>query len=104
MASTIIVQKTPQGLLIPSDALGDWHAKEFEAVWDKREIVIRIKSTPADARARVRQTLRAAGMLYEPRWAPPPPVSAEERARLAKKLAGGRPLSETIIAEREDRA
>ena len=71
MAEVITVQKTPQGLLIPSDALGDWRAKEFEAVWDKCEIVIRIKSTPADERARVRQTLRAAEMLYEPRCPPP---------------------------------
>jgi hypothetical protein len=31
-------------------------------------------------------------------------VSAEERARLAQKLAQGQPLSEIIIAEREDRA
>lgn len=104
MPEEITVQKTPQGLLIPSDALGDWRAKEFEAVWDKCEIVIRIKSTPADERARVRQTLRAAEMLYEPRCPPPSPVSLEERARLAKKLARGRPLSETILAEREDRA
>lgn len=89
MAATIIVQKTPQGLLIPSDALGDWHAKEFEAVWDKREIVIRIKSTPADARARVRQTLRAAGMLYEPRWAP---LTKSEAIGCEQRSQGNRPL------------
>jgi len=104
MATTIAIQVTPQGVLIPRDALGDWYAKELEAVWEKHEIIIRPKTTPVDVRSRVRQALRAAGMLYEPRWETPPPVSPEERARLAKKLAQGQPLSEIIIAEREDRA
>jgi hypothetical protein len=31
-------------------------------------------------------------------------VSSEERARLAKKLSHGKPLSEIIIEDREDRA
>jgi hypothetical protein len=42
--------------------------------------------------------------LYKPDWETPPDVPPEERARLAKKLAQGQPLSEVIIAEREDRA
>jgi hypothetical protein len=104
MATTIAVQVTPQGLLIPRTALGDWYMKELEAVWEKREIVIRPRPTPADVRSQVRQALRVAGMLYEPHWETPPPVSPEERARLAKKLAQGQSLSEIIIAEREDRA
>jgi hypothetical protein len=48
--------------------------------------------------------LHAAGLLYKPDWETPAEVSAEERARLAQKLAQGQPLSEIIIAEREDRA
>ena len=58
--------------------------------------------TTTDKRTQVRQIL--AGMLYYPNWEMPPPVSSEERARLAKKLAQGQPLSEMIITEREDRA
>ncbi len=107
MATTIAVRMTPQGLLIPRTALGDWSAEELEAVWEKKAIVIRPKrpkSTPAGARPQVRRILREAGMLYETNWEPPPPVSPEERARLAEKLAQGQPLSEIIIADREDRA
>lgn len=104
MATTIAVQVTSQGLLIPRAALGDWYTKELEAVWEKRRIVIRPRPIPADGRSQVRQALRAAGMLYEPNWETPPPVSPEERALLAKKLAQGQPLSEIIIAERENRA
>jgi len=103
MATTIAVRMTLQGLLIPRTALGDWYTKELEAVWEKQKIVIRPKSTPANTRDQVRQILRAAGMLYKPDWEMPPPVPPEERARLAKKLAQGRPLSEIIIADREDR-
>lgn len=65
--------------------------------------MIHPKSTRADTRAQVRQVLRTAGLLYEPDWETPPPVSPEERARLAQKLGQGRPLSEIIIEEREDR-
>lgn len=104
MATTIAVQMTPQGLLIPRAALNDWGTKELEAVWERRMIVIRPKRTSADARAQVRRILHAAGMLYEPGWEMPAPVSSEERARLAKKLAQGQPLSQVIIADREDRA
>jgi len=104
MTTTIAVQMTPQGLLIPRAALGDWGTRELRAVWEKQMIIIRPKPTPADTRAQVRQILRAAGILYEPNWETPPTVSPEERARLAKKLAQGQPLSEIIIADREDRA
>ena len=99
----ITVQMTTQGLLIPRTALGDWEREELEAVREKQAIIIRPKPTSGDPRAQVRQALRRAGMLYEPDWETPLPVSPEERARLAKKLAQGQPLSEIIIADREDR-
>ncbi len=104
MPAEIVIQMTPQGLLIPCTALGDWNTKELEAVREQQAIVIRPKPAPDDSRMQVRQILQAAGMLYEPDWEVPPPVSPEERARLAKKLAQGRPLSELIVADREDRA
>lgn len=46
---------------------------------------------------------REAGLLYEPDWEQPPPVSPQERAYLAQKLTADQLLSETIIADREDR-
>lgn len=104
MATTIAVQMTPQGLLIPRAALADWETETLEVVRDSQTIVIRPRHTPGSKRAQVRQILREAGMLYEPDWETPPPVSPEERAHLAKKLAQGQSLSEIIIEDREDRA
>ena len=48
--------------------------------------------------------LREAGLVVTPDWPPPPVVPAAERADLARKLSVGRPLSEAIIDERDDRA
>lgn len=103
MNTTIAVRVTAQGLLIPRTALGDWEVQELEVVREKQAIIIRPKPASGDTRAQVRQILHKAGMLYEPDWETPLPVSPEERARLAKKLARGQPLSELIIADREDR-
>jgi len=104
MTTIIAIQVTPQGLLIPHTALQDWNVNEVEAVRRKQTILIRPKRDATDTRSRVRQALRAAGLLYQPDWKTPPDVSPEERARLARKLAQGQPLSEIIIAERDDRA
>jgi len=104
MDTTVTVQITRKGLLIPREALGDLGAEELEAVRKEGTIVIRPKSATADERTQVRQVLRAAGMLYEPEWEPPTPVSPEERTRLAQKLGQAGPLSEAIIADRGDRA
>ena len=82
MGTSIAVHRTPRGLLIPRAALGDWYAEELEAVWEKQAIVIRPKPARTSTRDQVRQVLREAGMLYEPHWETPPPVSPEERARL----------------------
>ena len=104
MEKTIPLEITENGLLIPHEILGDLDRGELEAVREEGQIVIRPKSQPVDERTRVEQVLRAAGLLYEPDWERPSPVSGEERARLAEKLALGAPLSEVIIADREDRA
>jgi hypothetical protein len=103
MATTITLQKTSKGLLIPRTALGDWDRQELEAVWEEEQIVIRPKATAASGtRPQVRQILREAKLLYEPNWEQPPVVSSEERAELAQKLAGDPPLSEIIINDRQD--
>jgi hypothetical protein len=104
MDTTVTVQITRKGLLIPREALGDLGAEELEAVREERTIVIRPKSQTADERNQVRQVLRATGMLCEPEWEPPRLVSPEERTRLAQKLGQIGPLSEVIIADRGDRA
>lgn len=101
MSTMIAAQMTPQGLLIPRAALGDWSVEELEVVREQEAIVIRPKPT-ADIRPQIRHILRTAGILYEPGWETPPPVMPEERTRLAKKLASGQPLSKIIIDDRED--
>ena len=99
MATTLTVQMTKQGLLLPRAALGDWHTQELEVVRGRECIVIRPRPA-ADSRSQVRLVLQDAGLLYEPQGEPLPPVSEEERAELARKLSRGRPLSEIIIEER----
>jgi virulence-associated protein VagC len=104
MEQAIPIQVTETGILIPDEALGELNKDELEVVREDDRIVIRPKRLPADDRAQVRKVLRDAGLLYEPDWEQPPPVSPQERACLAEKLASGTPLSEEILAEREDRA
>jgi len=103
MGKAISIQMTQEGLLIPRDALGDLVTRELEAVRVGDEIVVRPKRASTEERNQVRRVLQAAGLLYEPAWETPPPVPAEERVRLAEKLARGHPLSECILADREDR-
>ncbi len=100
MATTIAVQMTPQGLLIPHAALGDWDKVE---VWrENQRIIIQPQAlSPVQERELVIQALRKDGLLVEMVGEPlAPPVTPEERAELAKKLSVGRPLSEIIIEER----
>lgn len=100
MEETIPVQITEKGILIPIEALGELERTEIEVAKDKGQIVIRPKPQLVDEPARVAQVLREAGLLYEPDWEQPPPISFEERARLAQKLTTDPPLSEVIIADR----
>jgi virulence-associated protein VagC len=103
MGKLIPLEITERGILIPCEALDELDEDELEAVREGDRIVIRPRLGSADERERVGQVLRAAGLLYEPGWEQPSPVSEKERARLARKLAAGGPLSETILADRQDR-
>jgi len=103
MGTTVAIQMTWEGLLIPHDALSDLATEKLEAVRVKGEIVIRPKRASTEERNQVRCVLQAAGLLYEPAWETPSPAPAEERVRLAEKLARSDPLSESIIADRDDR-
>ena len=100
MTRTIAVQMTPQGLLIPRAALGDWD--EVEVWQENQRIIIQPQAlSPAQERELVIQALRQDGLLVEMAGESlSPPVTPEERAELAKKLGVGRPLSEIVIEER----
>jgi hypothetical protein len=104
MVTKIAVQITPQGVLIPHAAVQEWIEQGLEIVKDEQRIIIQPRSAPRTERERVLRILEESGLLVKPRWEPvTPPVSPEERAELAKKLSAGRPLSEIIIEEREER-
>jgi virulence-associated protein VagC len=103
MEKPIPLEITERGILIPCEALDELDEDELEAVREGDRIVIRPRTGSADERERVGQVLRAAGLLYEPGWEHPSPVSEEERARLAQKLGAGGPLSDMILADRQDR-
>ena len=63
--------------------------------------VIALKVTP-QLHAQIVSEMKAAGLIEDLPWAQPPLVSSAERARLAKRLSHGKPLSEIIIEERTD--
>jgi hypothetical protein len=82
---------------------GDIQEVEIERRADA--IIIKPKGQYTDhLHERVIKEMKAAGLIEELPWAHPPVIPAEERARLAKTLSTGKPLSEIIIEEREDRA
>jgi len=104
MTTTIAVQITPQGILIPHAAVQEWMEQGLEVVKEEQCIIIQPRSAPRTERERVLRILEESGLLVKPCWEPvTPPVSPEERAELAKKLSVGRPLSEVVIEEREER-
>jgi len=73
------------------------------------EIEVKQVATPEaerlDERSRIHQALVAAGLTLEHPVNPQPaaPLSAEERERIGRVFAVGKPLSEIIIEEREGR-
>ena len=106
METTIATQITPQGLLVPRSALGDWLELGVETIREKEQIVIRPRSYEQDERKDVIRILEEAGLLLPPEPLPASHVtiSTQERADLARKFGVGRPLSEIIIEDRADRA
>ncbi|MFB0546077.1 MAG: hypothetical protein ACETWB_04135 [Anaerolineae bacterium] len=102
MSTPAPIKITEEGLLLPRQMYED--LGEIEVVRRPDYILIKSKSTcDRDRRDRVRQILREAGLLVEVHGERPPEVSPKERAELAKKLSVGRPLSEIVIEEREER-
>ena len=103
---TETVKVTSQGVLVPRPLIQAWgDIDEVEIEQRPGAIVIKPKErSSAKLRERMLQEMKAAGLINELRGTPPPRVSAKERARLAKVLSRGKPLSEIIIEDREDRA
>ena len=100
------VKVTSQGVLVPRPLIQAWgDVQEVEIEQRPDAIVIKPKVKSSDKlRERMLEEMQAAGLIEELHGTPPPKVSAEERARLAKILSQGKPLSEIIIEDREDRA
>jgi hypothetical protein len=105
MGTTIATQMTTQGLLVPRSALSEWLERGVETVREREQIVIRPKSVARNEREDVIRILEEAGLLLPPEPLPASHVtlSAKKRAELGRKFSVGRPLSEIIIEEREDR-
>jgi hypothetical protein len=102
---TETVKVTSEGVLVPRPLIQAWgDIQEVEIEQRPDAIVITPKARPSESRERMLQEMKAAGLIVELRGTPPPRVSVEERARLAKVLSRGKPLSEIIIEDREDRA
>lgn len=104
MTTTIAIQMTAQGLLIPYAAIREWAKQGLEVIKEPQRIIVQPKPTPRTERERVIQILEDTGLLVKSRWEPTtPPVSNTELAELAQKFSVGKPLSEIVLEEREAR-
>ena len=100
MATTITTQMTPQGLLVPRSALGEWLERGVDVVKEKERIVIRPRPVMLDEREEAIRILEEAGLLLPPEPLPASvPISDEKRAELSRKFSIGRPLSQIIMEE-----
>ena len=106
MNTVIAVKVTPQGVLVPRPLITAWgDVEEVEIEQRANAIIVKPKTNRSrQLHAQIVSEMKAAGLIEDMLWAQPPVVSSEERARLAKKLSHGKPLSEIIIEDREDRA
>lgn len=100
MAIAGTAQMTEDGLLVPRAMLQDW--KEIEIVQRPTYLIIKPRQ-PDGQREQLIQEMKEAGLIVELQGPPPPVVTLQERAALARRLSKGRPLSEIITEERADR-
>jgi len=103
---TETVKVTAQGVLVPRPLIAGWgDIQEVEIERRADAIIIKPKGQVTDQlHERVIREMKTAGLIEDLPWAHPPAVSREERARLGKALSKGKPLSEIVIEEREERA
>jgi virulence-associated protein VagC len=102
----VAVKVTSRGVLVPRPLIAAWgDVQEVEIEQKADALIIKPKANRvSQLQAQIVSQMKAAGLIEDLLWAQPPVVSSEERERLAKKLSRGKPLSETIIEDREDRA
>jgi hypothetical protein len=102
MTRVVAAKVTPQGVLVPRPLITAWgDIEEVEIEQHADVIVIKPKHDNArHSQAQIVNEMKATGLIEDLPWAQPPVVSAKERARLAKKLSHGKPLSEIIIEDR----
>ena len=104
MTAILSLTVTEDGLRLPRQlfpSLG-----EVEVIELNNYILIKPKPQSIganDLRTLAMAALHEAGLLTTLAWQPLSPVSAAERAELASRLRGARPLSEIIVEERADR-
>jgi hypothetical protein len=103
---TETVKVTAQGVIVPRPLIEEWgDIQEVEIEQHTDAIIIRPKGpTVNDLNERIVKEMKAAGLVEELSWSHPPVISTEQRARLAETLSQGKPLSEIVIEDREDRA
>ena len=106
MTKVVAAKVTSQGVLVPRPLMTAWgDIQEVEIEQHPYAIIIKPKANHASRlHAQIVSEMKAVGLVEDLPWAQPPVVPSEERARLAKKLSHGKPLSEIIIEDREDRA
>jgi hypothetical protein len=95
-----VVKVTDEGLFIPHEAFESFG--EIEVVRTPDSIIIQPKYK---SRQEILQVLQKTGLLLNRQQVlfPQRSVSPDEQAELAHKFSAGRPLSEIIIEEREER-
>ena len=112
MSTTLDTQMTAQGLLIPYTVIRKWKYTDLEIIKTETGILIRPKEEFSEEeavqyeRALDMQILQEAGLISPrmPLLDQIPSISTERQSELARKFSVGKPLSEIIIEEREDRA
>ena len=104
MTAMLSLTVTEDGLHLPRQLFP--RLGEVEVIELNNYILIKPKPRPItanDLRTLAMAALHEAGLLITLAWQPLSPVSAAERAELASRLSGTRPLSEIIVEERTDR-
>ena len=97
---------TEEGVLVRRPLIEGWGDVQEVEIEQRPDAIIITPKGPAAAqlRDRIIEEMKAAGLVEDLPWTAPREVSEAERARLAATLSQGKPLSEIIIEEREDRA
>ncbi len=106
MTTAIEMKVTSQGVLIPRPLIAAWGDIDIVEIEQRADVII-IKPKINQAmrvRTQIVREMKAEGLIETLPWMQPPSVSSEERAHLAEALSHGKPLSEIITEEREDRA